>query len=289
MVSRGFASACASEGRVWREALAAAVVGSLLFAALIASSACFAGNAYADESGERLHGDANDNGVVNIVDALGAFAIQGYSVKGNWLAAAQVGDIVSFGTYEQDGNAENGAEAIEWYVLDVVDGKALLLSRYGLDCQKYNDEMVDTTWETSSLRAWLNSDFVEAAFSSSDLTCIADTQLDNTSAASDESGRDGGNNTTDKLFCLSSTEQAKYLSIYQSDPGYAYRICTLTAYAASQGAYQDDNGACAWWLRSPGYNAQHAVYMANYGDRENSGAVVTQSNFAVRPALWVNL
>ena len=41
-----------------------------------------------------------------------------------------VGDIITFGHYEQDNNLDNGAEPIEWIVLDVQDGKALLLSKY---------------------------------------------------------------------------------------------------------------------------------------------------------------
>lgn len=43
-----------------------------------------------------------------------------------------IGSIVAFGRYEQDGNEENGPEEIEWVVLDVQDGKVLLLSKYGL-------------------------------------------------------------------------------------------------------------------------------------------------------------
>ena len=43
-----------------------------------------------------------------------------------------VGDVLAFGHYEQDNNPDNGPEPIEWIVLDVQDGKALLLSRYGL-------------------------------------------------------------------------------------------------------------------------------------------------------------
>ena len=32
----------------------------------------------------------------------------------------QVGDVITFGTYEQDNNLENGAEPIEWQVLEVL-------------------------------------------------------------------------------------------------------------------------------------------------------------------------
>ena len=51
-----------------------------------------------------------------------------------------IGSIVAFGRYEQDGNEENGPEEIEWVVLDVQDGKVLLLSKYGLEVKPYNTE-----------------------------------------------------------------------------------------------------------------------------------------------------
>lgn len=46
----------------------------------------------------------------------------------------KVGHYVSFGKYEQDNNTSNGKEKIEWLVLEVKDGKALVISKYALDC-----------------------------------------------------------------------------------------------------------------------------------------------------------
>ena len=70
------------------------------------------------------------------------------------------GSIVTFGHYEQDNNIENGKEKIEWIVLDVKDGKVLLLSKYLLDQKKFIDNELDYsghkanryTWENSTLR-----------------------------------------------------------------------------------------------------------------------------------------
>lgn len=45
---------------------------------------------------------------------------------------AEVGDIFKFGSYEQDNDTSNGKEDIEWLVLEVKDGKALLISKYAL-------------------------------------------------------------------------------------------------------------------------------------------------------------
>ena len=50
----------------------------------------------------------------------------------------QVGDIIEFGSYEQDNTEANGAEPIEWRVLEVSGGSALAVSEYALDARAYN-------------------------------------------------------------------------------------------------------------------------------------------------------
>ena len=125
-------------------------------------------------------------------------------------------DVVKFGSYEQDGNKDNGSEAIEWYVIAKEDGKALLLSKYILANTMYNFEMdngkavaVDTTWETSWLRQWLNFDFYNNAFLEEEQEHIIQTQLVN--SLNDDTGVViGGNETIDSVFVLSEDEINKY-------------------------------------------------------------------------------
>lgn len=74
------------------------------------------------------------------------------------------GDIVIFGSYEQDNSPANGNEPIEWLILDIQDGNALLVSRYVLDCQLYHTSLEDITWERSTLRTWLNGEFLNSVF-----------------------------------------------------------------------------------------------------------------------------
>ena len=85
------------------------------------------------------------------------------------------GDVVTFGHYEQDNNLDNGPEAIEWIVLDMQEGKALLLSKYGLDAIPYNTEYVNITWEQCTLRTWLNQDFLKTAFDEKEQSAILTT------------------------------------------------------------------------------------------------------------------
>ena len=56
-----------------------------------------------------------------------------------------VGDYITFGHYPQTASGDDNTP-IEWLVLDVQDGKALLISRFALDCQPYKIRYVDMTW-----------------------------------------------------------------------------------------------------------------------------------------------
>ena len=99
------------------------------------------------------------------------------SMPANGMVSA--GDIITFGRYEQDGNTVNDPEAIEWQVLEVEDGHALLISKYALDEKKYNEKYENVTWETCTLRAWLNGEFYNSAFSSEEKGQIRQVTLKN--------------------------------------------------------------------------------------------------------------
>ena len=198
-------------------------------------------------------------------------------------AFRSVGSTVTFGTYEQDNNTSNGKEDIEWIVLANEENRSLLISRYSLDCRQYNTEYKDVTWETCSLRPWLNGTFLNAAFSADEQKAIQKTTVDNSKSQGNSSwSPNGGNNTTDQIFLFSYVEAGKY---FNSDSD---RICKPTAYAKAQGANTSDSGNCWWWLRSPGYyqSSSAIVYADGSLGRGNS---VYNGHDAIRPAFWINL
>ena len=117
-------------------------------------------------------------------------------------------DTVKFGSYPQSDASGNTKEPIEWIVLDRQGDKALLLSKYILDFKCYNDESEDVTWETCTLRNWLNNDFYFKAFSSDEQKKIQTTNITNNDNL--YYGTNGGNNINDKVFCLSAEEVRKY-------------------------------------------------------------------------------
>ncbi len=198
------------------------------------------------------------------------------------LKVAEVGDTVYFGTYEQDNDTSNGKEKIEWQVLANENNRVLVISKYGLDCQQYNIARTDVTWESCTLRAWLNETFLNSAFSSSEQAAIAQTTV--TADKNPEYDTDPGNATTDKVFLLSIDEANKYFSSSSA------RQCKPTAYAVANGASESGSGNC-WWLRSSGYHQDYAAIVLNFsfGSVDDSGSYVNFDTYAVRPAMWIDL
>ena len=227
---------------------------------------------------------------------------------------AKVGDIIKFGSYEQDNNSSNGAEPIEWQVVDFRNGYTVLLSKNVLDCKHYNEKTKDITWENSTLRSWLNNDFYNTAFSSSEKKKIATAHNQNPDSyeiykslnKSYTMGAKGGNITDDKVFLLSWTEVRDYFGgkIENIDLGiednYNQKLlCKPTAYAQAQGVdpFENSNnalpsdtvGCCWWWLRSPGEWQYHAMGVNFYGclSEYDDGYPLCRGS-GVRPAILID-
>lgn len=193
----------------------------------------------------------------------------------------EIGDIVTYGGYEQDGFYTNGEETIEWIVIARDrDNHALLLSRYCLDALPYNEDGGDVTWEDSSIRAWLNGEFLESAFGGdpNGFICTAENKNRN-----GRSGTDGGENTTDRIFLLDVGDVTRYL------PKESSRRAPVTEYAKEQGAEYDKNGNGWWWLRTPGKTQNMAAGVHTAGGVNYDGRDVDRTDLCIRPALWLDL
>jgi len=199
----------------------------------------------------------------------------------------KVGDIITLGSYEQDGNTANGKETIEWIVLAKDGNKATLISKYGLEAKQYNESYTDVTWETCTLRKWLNGEFYNTAFSAEEQAQIVTTKV--TADKNPEYSINPGENTADKVWLLSITEANKYFSNDKA------RMCAPTAHAVKNGAYQssDDSvngiGACWWWLRSPGRDSDRAAHVNTYGHVSTGGRDVYLDLGCVRPVVVLQL
>ena len=190
----------------------------------------------------------------------------------------QVGGKVQFGQYPQGANGE--VQPLEWRVLAVENGRALLITDKLIDYVQYNKSDTSVTWETCTLRKWMNSDFISKAFSGSQQARIA--TVTNQNPTNPEYGTKGGHTTQDRIFALSIDEAKKYFSSDSDRKAYT------TDYAHKKGYDQKDRSEW-WWLRSPGIHRHDAACVSDSGLFSQFGNDVDINRVAVRPAFWLNL
>lgn len=178
------------------------------------------------------------------------------------MADAAVGDAVVFGTYEQNGNSADGAEKIEWIVLEKYDDKLLLISRECLDTKPINETRADVEWKDSTLFSWLNGAFMQTAFSESEAASVIE-------------------NDGVKVTIPSAEEADKY---YEYD---SWRAAEATELAINNGA-RLQNGKCWWWLLDKGEIASSYSYVYFNGTVRADGLAVDYQSVAVRPMMWVS-
>lgn len=161
---------------------------------------------------------------------------------------AQVGDFISFGHDR-------------WKVLDRDDEKLLIFSNKIITKKAYEDDLAPVTWAQCDLRKWLNGDYILESFDDYEQAMI----VENTTMTEDNaySGAEGGDDTQDKVFILSSDEAYQYLK--------SSRISSEI-----------------WWLRDPGINNKNACYVDEHGYHNAKGFLVDSSH-GVCPAMWVSI
>ncbi len=209
------------------------------------------------------------------------------------LKEARPGDVIVFGSYEQDGDTSNGKEPLEWLVLGSKDGSLFVMTLYAIEHMQFHSSLSKVTWETSALRAWLNNDFITAAFSESESSAI---KLSTIMAEKnpDDPNSPAGNDTEDKVFLLSVQE----IDLFFKDSN--SRKCAPTAavvagsnvFSRSNKAwYADSDYLCGWWLRSPGMFKDTYVSYVNHSGSVSAGGQVFLSgtDLCVRPAMWINV
>lgn len=179
-------------------------------------------------------------------------------------------DVVLFGSYEQNNIRSDGAEPIEWIVLDVKSDRILLLSQYALDSERYHYRKESVSWDTCSVRDWLNTTFYEEAFTCSEQRSILSS---------------GTSVYDDYVFLLSDVEAETYL------PRAKDRICKATVYGSCQNVYVNPTTGGSWWLlRTTGDDgSKFAMSVNSDGTIDYNGGHVESDRGTVRPAIWVNI
>jgi hypothetical protein len=189
-------------------------------------------------------------------------------------AAVTAGQVIPFGGYD-------------WRVLEVKDGRALLLSDKVLEQRRYHDTPQFITWADSDIRAYLNGELFNS-FNEADKARVV--QVTNTNPDNPWWGTAGGEDTDDYIFLLSLDELIHYFG----DADQLIKPAGEREYTwGFYGAHADARIAPGqwWWLRSPGGGSGNAAGVNDVGGVDVGGVGVASANLSgsVRPALWLNL
>ena len=136
---------------------------------------------------------------------------------------------VFLGSYYQSDSSVK--EPIEWIVIEKSDNCATLISKMILFEEEFNTQRTPKwTWLESSLRSFLNTEFVNEAFSDEDKGALV-------------ADADGS------LVFILTCQQASTLMTEEQ------RAATMTPYARSKGIYRDNY----WWVASKGYSSSDTI------------------------------
>ncbi|MCL1803933.1 MAG: DUF6273 domain-containing protein [Eubacteriaceae bacterium] len=196
----------------------------------------------------------------------------------------------------------------DWRVLDVQNGRALLLSDKIIEKKPYHNEYEYITWETCELRKYLNGEFYDK-FSEAEKSMITQTTV-----ANDDNlwfGISGGNATDDKIFLLSLEEADTYFgdsgdyqnmkrvnwdSVDKKFVAHDYGYYLSNDYDKDRVAEFENNKDKWnwWWLRSLGRDYDFAAYVHERGCVYVVGELICGDwdgfeGGGVRPAMWVNI
>ena len=174
-------------------------------------------------------------------------------------------------------------EPIRWRILSEENGEVLILcdsiiekakfqsnfyySRDGFyytDANGAPENTYANNYEYSEVRAWLNSAFLENAFSLSEQEKILVTLVDNSAASTRyPDNLYVCNDTNDKIFLLSAAEATSSDYGFSTDAYDETKFMPLSDYAIAVGLHMnvssDFYGNGYWWLRSPYYKESDAT------------------------------
>ena len=179
-----------------------------------------------------------------------------------------------------------------WRVLDIQNGKILLLSDKVLEKRQYHEELTSTNWAACSLRRYLNNEFYNT-FSEAEKARIL--EVTTYTPNNPWFGTEGSKAVVEKIFLLSIEEMVKYFG----DSGLLYNkesnINVINdRFNAARATVDINDAATWWWLRSSGDDSEFAAYICTDGVIHISGSLVIigekdGAGGGVRPALWMNL
>jgi len=223
---------------------------------------------------------------------------------------ATAGDILTFGAYPQTADGTDKTP-IQWDVLHNSGKELLILSKYILDCRRYHGDYTNTSWKECDLRKWLNGEFYQTTFQSTEKQAILVSHCT-------DNGEDSPD-TDDRIFLLSVKEAREWTGkVTLHSSGVSRRAigtefarvkkadgCKLYMYDKRGNedyvlAHGHEVGCSWWWLRTRGQkeiegsggekmNDASRAFFVGTRSSIRSYARVNLSGYGVRPALRLSL
>jgi len=203
-------------------------------------------------------------------------------------------------------------DPIRWRIIGLEGNAACLIADKLMDCRPYHTENGPITWESSTIRSWLNGypaeensaridyrgiGFLDMAFDEEQQRALIRTRVEN--RPNRKYGTDCGNDTEDYLFLLSNDEVISsdtaarngfYTSSGYDDPAKRFRS---TMYAKCMGSWWSSvsgyMGNGFWFMRTGGYNRESVTYICDFGYIYERGTISTCEDAGVLPAVWIDL
>ncbi|MCR4593935.1 MAG: DUF6273 domain-containing protein [Clostridiales bacterium] len=154
----------------------------------------------------------------------------------------------------------------DWYLADRSGDRVLLIKKSSFDLTPDMadfDKDKNLTWESSTIRSYLNGDYLKQGFTDGEIRMITSTKL-----KADKNpiyGTSGGNDTEDRVFLISTEELEKY-----SD-------------------YINKTTKRCWWTRTSGAHEGSLVFVDIDKAVLYYGYEMTESDIKVKPAMWIDL
>ena len=185
-----------------------------------------------------------------------------------------------------------------WLVLERQDDRMLILSEYILFEMAYANRRGSNTWEDSSLRDYLNHDFIYT-FTPEERALII--PVINENPDNPRFNTDGGSDTEDLVFILNLEEILKYFgdSGERRNNGRFINDIYNTRRIAPD---VNGNDVWSWWVRTPGSESRRVAHVSQAGWGTSRGRIlvggargsiwtegttITCRDVGVRPAMWV--
>lgn len=233
-----------------------------------------------------------------IVVLAGCLVCNVWADTGELSGSTEAGDTVYYGMYQQDTGDVDDWSDLEWRVLARDGDDVLLLSEKCIASLPYEtvgqtallDDLKEVTWESCTLREWLNDAFMMTAFSEEERAhiLIATHKAENVEEDDLTEDRDvAEGDVDDRVFLLTSADARSYFT----DKEDRRAKCTdLVEHGEDARIFISEETDCVfWWLRTQARERECAMVVGAEGSVVKGGFLISRMDIGVRPAIWVRI